>query len=691
MVPQKPAEGIPTTRPLSTIGTLALLVFVSIAPTSAFAESDPSATPPITPVTEPIYELFRLPDQVVMVDTYAGPVGIYTRFFAPTKILGQDGVLGTSDDVQVPVVLEYTPYSDGSNWNSPDSNLSWFPGPDEMPIGFFGRRGYVVAMADMTGTGRSRDECQDLWGQKDREAAYGLVEFLASQSWSNGKVGMIGNSAPGISAVMTAAAHPPHLAAIAVGSIASNLYNIYFHDAAPLSFSDPAQSVLLSGPMSLNPVFPNACIGTLESLGLGPAMNPDPIYNDIWRERDWTDDGPNLAVPAPGTGWEVAPLTMGSWRDALLKSPESINWFDSIPMDDPTTPSDEGVPFKMAIMDHGAHGRTIGFWKNVTHAWFDDFLYGYDTNIRLQTPFWSVTNSPKTEAPHTDPNTVVEEAYTPLRMSDTWPPAGTENVRLFLRGDGSLGLKFNRDSEVLGTFTDPGSLTEGEILDRVNARSSTVGSPTGPEFDGFLWFESGPLERDLRLAGRPFLTIRAQTDGPSTHFTPVLFDLGAHTDTPLRTGGPCMYSPFIAPHIDPDAEPLVNPVDPGGNDVVYAIRPDGCTVSRGFLNARYLDGIESPSDLVPNEAYTARVRFLDEDWVVPAGHRIGVAVASSNAWWALSDEDLATNTVYGERGNRSFIELPIVGGKDVAREAFPEESDPWLVEDEAMQLVTSLG
>ena len=48
---------------------------------------------------------------------------------------------------------------------------------------------------------------------------------------------------------------------------------------------------------------------------------------------------------------------------------------------------------------------------------------------------------------------------------------------------------------------------------------------------------------------------------------------------------------------------------------------------------------------VPGETYRARVRFIDTDWVVPAGHRIGLALMSSNAWWAVPDQERATNTI----------------------------------------------
>ena len=53
------------------------------------------------------------------------------------------------------------------------------------------------------------------WGMVEAGDGYDLIEWVAEQAWSNGKVGMAGHSWPGISQWYIAAAQPPHLAAIA--------------------------------------------------------------------------------------------------------------------------------------------------------------------------------------------------------------------------------------------------------------------------------------------------------------------------------------------------------------------------------------------------------------------------------------------------------------------------------------------
>jgi putative CocE/NonD family hydrolase len=74
--------------------------------------------------------------------------------------------------------------------------------------------GYVVAAADMRGTGASfgvRGECSD---PMDSQDGYDVNEWLAVQPFCDGRVGMFGVSYEGRMQLNTASAAPPHLRAI---------------------------------------------------------------------------------------------------------------------------------------------------------------------------------------------------------------------------------------------------------------------------------------------------------------------------------------------------------------------------------------------------------------------------------------------------------------------------------------------
>ena len=79
----------------------------------------------------------------------------------------------------------------------------------------FARRGYVFVRAYARGRGRSGGFKSDNLGLQVGRDGYDLVEWIAAQPWSDGRIVMYGGSFVGMTQWHTAAQHPPHLSAIA--------------------------------------------------------------------------------------------------------------------------------------------------------------------------------------------------------------------------------------------------------------------------------------------------------------------------------------------------------------------------------------------------------------------------------------------------------------------------------------------
>jgi len=79
----------------------------------------------------------------------------------------------------------------------------------------FTRRGYAFMRAYVRGRGRSGGFKSDNLGLQVGRDGYDLVEWIAAQPWSDGRVVMYGGSFVGMTQWHTAAQHPPHLSAIA--------------------------------------------------------------------------------------------------------------------------------------------------------------------------------------------------------------------------------------------------------------------------------------------------------------------------------------------------------------------------------------------------------------------------------------------------------------------------------------------
>ena len=106
---------------------------------------------------------------------------------------------------QVPAVVSLQPYQ--------KDGRSRVHLPDAMHR-FLARRGFASLLVDIRGTGGSPG-AGGPFGPQEAEDGYRLVEWVASQPWCNGRVGMWGVSYPGITSLATAALNPPSLRAIA--------------------------------------------------------------------------------------------------------------------------------------------------------------------------------------------------------------------------------------------------------------------------------------------------------------------------------------------------------------------------------------------------------------------------------------------------------------------------------------------
>jgi uncharacterized protein len=77
---------------------------------------------------------------------------------------------------------------------------------------YFAQNGYVFALVDARGRGNSQGRFQPI--AKEARDGHDIVEWLARQPWSNGKIGMWGGSYAGYDQWATLKQFPPHLATI---------------------------------------------------------------------------------------------------------------------------------------------------------------------------------------------------------------------------------------------------------------------------------------------------------------------------------------------------------------------------------------------------------------------------------------------------------------------------------------------
>ena len=151
-----------------------------------------------------------------------------------------------------------------------------------------------------------------------------------------------------------------------------------------------------------------------------------------------------------------------------------------------------------------------------------------------------------------------------------------------------------------------------------------------------LVYQTDPLESDLAVAGNIWLRLYASSNRFDTDFTGKLVD------------------------IYPDGRKML--------------------VIDGILMARHRLGYDVDSLLSPGQVYEFMVDLWPTAYMWPAGHRLGLAVSSSNhpryranpnvpdAPGTETDTLTATNTVYQDSSHPSALLLPVINGWNGTKE-----------------------
>jgi uncharacterized protein len=159
------------------------------------------------------------------------------------------------------------------------------------------RGGYVVALANFRGSQTSEGVWQGYralgWGElKD---GYDLVEWLAKQSWSTGKVGTFGSSQAGFAQNFLAVTRPPHLAAQYMIDTGLSLY----HEGYRIGGTTRPERF-----KGMDAV----CRVGAHNRALLEEWLQHPTYDDYWKAEDCSLHFDKMNVPC---------VSIGSWFDFM--------------------------------------------------------------------------------------------------------------------------------------------------------------------------------------------------------------------------------------------------------------------------------------------------------------------------------------------------------------------------------------
>ncbi len=278
----------------------------------------------------------------------------------------------------------------------------------------FAANGYAALLVDCRGTGGSDGASTDALESAGNADMFDLVEWVGTQPWCSGKVGMWGISYGGLTALTAATLHPPHLGAIAP---------IYGVTDFQRTWLMPGGRPNLFGSMG-------AWMGFMQAMNAAPPLFRDAggRWRTLWEERlaayqPYLIDGLEHLDPRDDY-WRRADLDVASittptlviagWRDIFLE--DSIAQFRGI-----RAPKRLLAGPWVHMLPNVSVVEAIDYEREIL-AWFDVYLRGADAGTLDAAPV----------------RVFVQGEGGGWRFESDYPPPGGER-RLTLSATGTLG------------------------------------------------------------------------------------------------------------------------------------------------------------------------------------------------------------------------------------------------------------
>ncbi|WP_293375111.1 CocE/NonD family hydrolase [Phenylobacterium sp.] len=354
--------------------------------------------------------------------------------------------------------------------------------------------GFVYVLQDVRGKGRSQGFYAAF--ENDVEDGYDSVEWAAKQPWSNGKIGLSGGSAMGITSNEAAMAAPPHLKAAYVV-------------VAPY---DLMQNSYMGGVLKEKDV-----IGWSKGQGVA-----DDVL-DQQRRRVTDDIFWNRAAMSENRKYIQIPIyNVGGWYDIFNHG--NISNFEYL--------QNQGARGargnQKLMMGPFGHGNLSG---DLTYPGFDRLNLATDQEIRWFS-YWlkGEQNGIMDEPPVTYFMMAGAEKgrVSPknrILTSANWPPAYRE-VRYYLEPDKTLATKApgGEGTKVSYRF-DPANPVPTVGGANLTFERGPMDQRAIKDRPDYLRFQTPVLDKDVTVSGPVKVELYGATDGPDTDFMAKLVDV----------------------------------------------------------------------------------------------------------------------------------------------------------------------
>jgi len=536
---------------------------------------------------------------------------------------------------QYPVILHRSPYTKTTNLDA----MGMMFGGGETFVKYLASHGYAIVMQDVRGRGDSEGEFGFYWAEA--EDGYDSIEWLAEQSWSDGRVGMMGVSYHGHVQWLAAKETPPHLKCIAstaasglpfeeigyIGGAWAMAQNLFWfnqqsgkldQEYTALSYVDLDKAQdhrpLITQDEAFGrkmPLFQKS----LENSTLNDEWNKIKLHAENFKEIDL----PVLHV----TGWFDGDQlgAMHYWSNMRKHSPAQDNQFlVTGPWNHPQTFF--GGATELGDMTFSPDSVID---NNLLHKrFFDHFLKEIEPAFDQPTARIYVTGSNEWRE---------YETYPPREMTKKSLYLHSQGNAKTLNGDGLLSWKMPGEEPTDHYVFDPKKPAPGDFKTPENPliQFSGLDLRDVERREDVLVYTSEVLDKTVEISGPVEVELFAASDGLDTDWVVRILD-------------------------------------------VY---PDGKSVNLGpttfgALRARFREGFDKEVLLTPGKPETFRIKLFHITHAFLPGHSIRLQVTNSTYPWIAPNQNTgnpvatdiewrtAQQTVYHDAGRPSAVILPVM-------------------------------
>ena len=567
-------------------------------------------------------------------------------------------------DEQAPALLKTTRY-----WRAPATgplyrvlvSLGRETVPNLSEASFWNERGYALVLVDARGSGASFGQRPVEWSDAEVADTGEVIDWIARQPWSNGRVGAYGVSYSGNTAELSTV--PNHPALRAVAPLYSD-FDPQFHLAMPggvcnqgfiEAWNGANQALDANDVCALEQKTGLACwwfklavpgVKPVERSLLAEAVASHRTLDlaDALRQVDYRDDG------LEGSGVTIGDLSpygrLASLEAAEVPMLVRVGWLDAATADGALArylTSDTPQRLVIGAWSHGGHNDVDPFKPRLSYpeprveAQEQELATFFDRYLKEEH---------KEEQAHPPPNSIRYYTMNEGRWRETqaWPPPEVEVRRWYLGAGHTLtetppGPGASPD----GYTVDFTASTGGKTRWHTNLGGGDVFYPNrAGEDEKLLTYSSAPLGDGLRITGTPVVTLHLSS---------------THEDGALH-----VYLEDVAPdgRVTYLTEGVLRLIHRAAEDASAPYQQPGPT--RSYRQ-------EDAKPLTPGEVQRVDVPLYATSVRLEAEHRLRVAVAGHDAslFSRYPAEGTPTLSVWRSAEHPSYLELPVADDQDADR------------------------